>query len=78
MMANGWKTPEQIQKDYDIEKSAYHNWKTECLASPYRDAIIQPTSKRTYIDENKWQEYIKWKSAKRADSHMDKHMKYIK
>lgn len=43
MMANSWKTIDQICSDYNIKPKTFYAWAGECKSYPeYRDAIIQP------------------------------------
>ncbi len=42
MMANGWKTPKQIQQDYGISQGTFYDWKQKCESSQFKDAIIRP------------------------------------
>lgn len=52
MMANSWKTIDQICDDYNIKKKTFYAWSIICKRYPeYRDAIIQPTGQRTFVDE---------------------------
>lgn len=45
MMANGWKTPKQIQQDYGISQGTFYDWKQKCESSQFKDAIVRPTGK---------------------------------
>lgn len=58
-MANGWKTADQIRQAYGFKKTYFYYLKIKCLESAYADAIIQPTRSLTYIDENRWQEFMR-------------------
>ncbi|CCI82294.1 Predicted protein [Lactobacillus hominis DSM 23910 = CRBIP 24.179] len=78
MMANGWKTPDQIQEDYHLSQSAFYTWKTECEESQFKDAIIRPTGKHTYIVEQRWQEFITWRSDEREKDLLDPHLRVQK
>lgn len=47
-MANGWKTPKQIQEDYHLADKTWATWRKKCEASPYRDAIVRVSTRSTF------------------------------
>lgn len=67
MMANGWKTKEEIMADYGYSDSTFNARMDECFKSDYRDAIIYDKSKYGLIDENRYQEFLKWRTKKHWD-----------
>lgn len=76
MMANGWKTPQEIMKDYGLEKSAFAERKRDCIANPeYRDAIVQDGRKMTYIIEERWQAYLRYRSEQYRIRMLDPHIR---
>lgn len=76
MMANSWKTVDQICSDYDIEKKTFYKWADECKSYPqYQDAIIQPTNRRTYIVENRWQDFLCHLSELHRQKALDPHIR---
>lgn len=75
MMANGWKTPRQIQEDYHIADKTFYAWKDACIASPYRDAIVRPTGRNMFIVEPLWQEFLIWRSKEREQKTLDPHLR---
>ena len=76
MMANGWKTPQEIMKDYGLEKSAFAERKRDCIANPeYRDAIVQDGRKMTYIIEEHWQAYLRYRSEQYRIRMLDPHIR---
>lgn len=77
MMANNWRTREQIMKDYNYSQSVFYDRCSECSALPeYRDAIIHDGGQRTYVDENRFQDFLRYRSEqyrlKRLDPHLRK------
>ena len=76
MMANSWKTVPEICADYGIKDKTFYAWADECRTYPeYRDAIICPTGKRTFIDEDKWQAFLRFMSEKRRKKLLDPHLR---
>lgn len=67
MMSNGWKSQEQIKADYGYSDTVYNRRMNECLASPYRDAIVSDTSKFSTVIEPEFQKFLKWRSKKKWD-----------
>lgn len=57
MIANGWKTAEQVQADYQISPSSFKRLKATCLESKYSDAVVLVGGK-TYVIEDKWQQFL--------------------
>ncbi len=58
-MANGWKTPKQIQEDYGISQGTFYYLKKKCESSDFKDAIIHSTDKNIFIVEQRWEDYMK-------------------
>lgn len=77
MMANGWKTPKQIQEDYQIADKTWATWRSQCEASPYRDAIIRVSARSTFVVESKWQKFLMWRAQKFKEEHLDPHVRQI-
>lgn len=67
MLANGWKTQEEIMKDYGYSEPTFNARMQECFASKYRDAIIYDKSKYGLIDEPRYQEFLKWRTKEKWD-----------
>ena len=61
-MANHWRTDEEIKQAYGYKDGTFYNLKRECLTTPYANAIIQPNKHNTFIDEDLWQKFLKYKS----------------
>lgn len=78
MMANGWKTPKQIQEDYGITDKTWSTWRQKCEASPYRDAIVRVSTRSTFVVEPLWQKFLIWQSKEFAEKHLDPHLKVLK
>lgn len=57
MIANGWKTAEQVQADYQISPASFKRLKATCLESKYSDAVVLVGGK-TYVIEDKWQQFL--------------------
>lgn len=77
MMANGWKTPEQIQEDYAMSKPVFYKYKSMCEASKFSDAIQRPSGRITYIIEPIWQKFLIWQSEEYKKQHMDPHLRSL-
>lgn len=76
MMANGWKTVDEICQDYHIKKGTFYSRRDECLSLPeYRDAVIRDGGQRTYIDENLWQKFLRYRSEQYRIRQLDPHMR---
>ena len=58
MMANNWKTKKEIMADYGYSEGTFYSRCKECSLLPdYRDAIIHAGGQRTYVDENRFQDF---------------------
>lgn len=55
---NGWRTAEWIQKAYGISKTTYYELRQQCLVSEFKDAVVQINSHKSFIRENRWQEFL--------------------
>lgn len=75
MMANGWKTPKQIQMDYGLSDKNWSKWRQKCEASPYRDAIVRVSKRSTFVIEDRWQKFLKWRSEEFYKEHLDPHLR---
>ena len=64
MMANGWKSREQIMKDYGYSEGTFGDRMRECLESPYSNAVVSDTSKYAIIIEPLYQKFLMWRSEK--------------
>lgn len=56
--SNSWRTSDWIQKAYGLSKTTYYELRQECLVSEYKDAVIQINSHKSFIKENRWQEFL--------------------
>uniref|UniRef100_UPI003F54F7E4 hypothetical protein n=1 Tax=Lactobacillus acidophilus TaxID=1579 RepID=UPI003F54F7E4 len=56
--SNSWRTSDWIQKAYGLSRTSYYELRQECLVSEYKDAVIQINSHKTFIRENRWQEFL--------------------
>lgn len=54
--------PQEIMNDYDYSSSTFYRRRNECLVSPFEDAIILDGGRRTLIDKDKFEEFLKWRS----------------
>lgn len=64
MMANGWKSREQIMKDYGYSEGTFGDRMRECLESPYSSAVVSDTSKYAIVIEPLYQKFLMWRSEK--------------
>lgn len=67
--SNSWRTAKWIMKAYGIEKTTFLDYRKDCLASEYKDAIIQINKKKTFIREDLWQKFLRNKSDKYLEEH---------
>ena len=75
-MANGWRTKEEIEKLYGYSQSTFYDRRNECLALPeYRDAVILDGQQKTFIDENLWQKFLRYRSEKTRLKMLDPHLR---
>lgn len=64
MMANGWKSKEEIMKDYGYKESTFNDRMNECLDSPYANAIVYDKSKFGIVIEPIYQQFLVWRTQK--------------
>lgn len=76
MLANGWKTKEQIMADYGYSDATFYTRRSECLNLPeYRDAVIMDGQQKTFIDENIWQKFLRYRSERTRQKMLDPHLR---
>lgn len=63
MMANGWRTKEQIMKDYGYSEGTFGDRMRECLESPYSNAIVSDRSKYGIVIEPIYQKFLIWRTS---------------
>lgn len=66
MIANGWKTAEEIQTDYQIKQATWKRLKAACLETNFNDAIVLVGGK-TYVIEDRWQDFLVYLSRKKKE-----------
>ncbi|WP_260240773.1 hypothetical protein [Limosilactobacillus reuteri] len=75
-MANDRKTKEQIMADYGYSEATFYSRCKECsLLSEYRDAIIHDGGQRTYVDEDRFQDFLRYRSEQYRQRMLDPHLK---
>lgn len=77
-MANGWKTPKQIQRAYGLADKTWAAWRKRCEASPCRDAIVRVSTRSTFIIEKRWQDFLRQCADEFAEKHLDPHLRDLK
>lgn len=65
MIANGWKTKDQIMKDYEYSSSVFYDRMDELSNSPFSDAVMADKSKYGLIQEDRYLAFLKWRSKKK-------------
>lgn len=69
MPADDIKTPQQIQKKYELGNTAMHDLVQECECSKHYQAIIRITGRTYWVHENLW---VKFLEAKAENYHENK------
>ncbi len=64
-MARNRLNKEQFMEKYAQSKSTYHRRIEELRKSEFWDAYIHPSTQEVWIDEDRYQEFLIWKSANR-------------
>ena len=78
MMANNWKTKKEIMADYGYSEGTFYSRCKECSLLPdYRDAIIRDGGQRTYVDENRFQDFLRYRSEQYRKRMLDPHLKEV-
>lgn len=54
--------PQEIMKSYHYSTSTFYRRRSECLVSPYEDAIVLDGGRRTLVDKEKFEEFLQWRS----------------
>ena len=76
MMANNWKTKKEIMADYGYSEGTFYSRCKECSLLPdYRNAIIHDGGQRTYVDENRFQDFLRYRSEQYRKRMLDPHLK---
>ena len=76
MMANNWKTKKEIMTDYGYSEGTFYSRCKECSLLPdYRDAIIHDGGQRTHVDENRFQDFLRYRSEQYRKRMLDPHLK---
>lgn len=76
MMANNWKTKKEIMTDYGYSEGTFYSRCKECSLLPeYRDAIIHDGGQRTYVDENRFQDFLRYRSEQYRKRQLDPHIR---
>lgn len=57
--SNSWRTLAWIKQAYGLNTTALYELRQLCLTSEYDDAIIQINQRRTFIVEDRWQQFLK-------------------
>ncbi|WP_282806441.1 hypothetical protein [Lactobacillus isalae] len=55
-------TPKEVQEKYDWSKRTWSRRRDECLVSPYKDAIVMETKRRSHVKAKRFEEFLEWKS----------------
>lgn len=66
-----------LSKYKKIIKLRINTWRSQCEASPYRDAIIRVSARSTFVVESKWQKFLMWRAQKFKEKHLDPHVRQI-
>lgn len=75
-MANHWRTKEQIMDAYGYSASTFYARCDECWANPdYRDAIIHDGGQKTFVDEDRFQDFLRYRSDNYRKQRLDPHLR---
>lgn len=64
-MVRNWMTKEEFMEKYAKSESTFNRRMEELRKSDYWEAYIHPTAKEVWIDEDRYQEFLMWKSRNR-------------
>ncbi|MDC7953571.1 hypothetical protein [Liquorilactobacillus mali] len=64
-MERAWLSKAEFKEKYGYKETKYQAFVKEILESEYRDAIIRPSNKEVWIDEEILQDFLMWKSQNR-------------
>ncbi len=64
-MVRPWLSKEEFKDKYGYKESKYQAFVKEVAESEFRDAIVRPSSKEVWIDEEILQDFLIWKSQNR-------------
>lgn len=70
------KRSEDKRTDYGYSEATFYSRCKECsLLSEYRDAIIHDGGQRTYVDEDRFQDFLRYRSEQYRQRMLDPHLK---
>ena len=75
-MANHWRTKEQIMDAYGYSSGTFYARCQECWANPdYRDTIIRDGGSKTFVDEDRFQDFLRYRSNNYRKQQLDPHLR---
>ena len=71
-----WLTNDEVLDMFRISQPTLDSWRKECeLSKNYRDAIIRPTTRKTYFDLDLWRKFLLHKSKATKEDLIDPHFR---
>lgn len=74
-MGNGWRFVEDIKNSYHYSDAVWCRYRQQCEGTKFRDAIVRISGRTTYVIEPRWQDFLKWRSKKFREEHLDPHLR---
>lgn len=74
-MGNGWRFVEDIKISYHYSDAAWCRLRQQCEGTKFRNAIIRVSGRTTYVVEQRWQDFLRWRAEKFQEDHLDPHLR---
>ncbi len=71
-----WLTNDEVLEMFKISQPTLDLWRKECEENDdYKNAIIRPTTRKTYFDLDLWRKFLLYKSKETKDALIDPHFR---
>lgn len=74
-MGNGWRFVEDIKSSYHYSDAVWCRLRQQCEGTKFRNAIIRVSGRTTYVVEQRWQDFLRWRAEKFQEDHLDPHLR---
>lgn len=74
-MGNGWRFVEDIKSSYHYSDAVWCRLRQQCERTKFRNAIIRVSGRTTYVVEQRWQDFLRWRAEKFQEDHLDPHLR---
>ena len=74
-MGNGWRFVEDIKISYHYSDAVWCRLRQQCEETKFRNAIIRVSGRTTYVVEQRWQDFLRWRAEKFQEDHLDPHLR---